>query len=61
MLHTGILLRHLLDDHVELLALDPSYSDRLRFIGLQVGVVLEPATMSSGASTTFGVPVLVGS
>src|SRR5215207_2310219 len=39
------------DDPLELLAFDSSHGDRLRFLGFEIGVVLEPANMSLGAST----------
>src|SRR5215203_5237005 len=39
----GVVLWQIPDDHVDLLAFDSSHRDRLWFICLQVGVLLEPA------------------
>ena len=40
---TGVLLRQVLDDHVELLDLDHSYRDGFGPIGLRARMVREPA------------------
>src|SRR5918992_3830773 len=44
----GVVLWQIPYDHVDLLAFDSSYRDRLGFIGLQVGVLLEPADQVLG-------------